>query len=36
MLKNSGVLQPEQTLHNPKSDGMELWERWKELEQRNR
>ncbi|KAG9191293.1 hypothetical protein G6011_09381 [Alternaria panax] len=36
MLKCTGVLQSEQTLHNPKSDGMELWERWKELEQRNR
>ena len=36
MLKCTGVLQPEQTLHTPRSDGMELWEMWKEQEQRNR
>ncbi|KAI4694334.1 hypothetical protein J4E81_006551 [Alternaria sp. BMP 2799] len=36
MLKCTGVLQPEQTVYNPRAEGQEMWERWKEQEQRNR
>ncbi|KAI0572100.1 Transcription factor Cmr1 [Pyrenophora tritici-repentis] len=36
MLKNTGLLQPEQSPLHYNPDGLDLWERWKEQEQRNR
>ncbi|KAL7773046.1 hypothetical protein CFE70_003010 [Pyrenophora teres f. teres 0-1] len=36
MLKNTGLLQPEHSPLHYTPDGLDLWERWKDQEQRNR